>query len=84
MMTACESAAGAAAAVARVHALLPPAGPLRRYTVVSLVDATGTGLFLAVSVLCLIALIVMIRLIRKTPDLAPPTESATAGNRRLE
>ncbi len=34
--------------------------------------------FLAVSVLCLIALIVMIRLIRKTPDLAPPTESATA------
>jgi hypothetical protein len=40
--------------------------------------------FLAVSVLCLIALIVMIRLIRKTPDLAPPTESATAGNRRLK
>ena len=40
--------------------------------------------FLAVSVLCLIALIVMIQLIRKTPDLAPPTESATAGNRRLE
>ena len=51
MMTVCESAAGSAAAVARVHALLPPAGPLRRYAVVSLVDATGTGLFLAVSVL---------------------------------
>jgi hypothetical protein len=43
--------AGSAAAVARVHALLPPAGPLRRYTVISLVDATGTGMFLAVSVL---------------------------------
>ena len=32
--------------------------------------------FLVVSVLCLVALIVMIRLIRKTPDLAPLTESA--------
>ena len=40
--------------------------------------------FLAASVLCLMALIMTIRLIRKTPDLAPPTESATAGNRRLE
>ena len=51
MMTVCESAAGPAAAVARVRALLPPAGPLRRYAIVTLVDATGTGLFLAVSVL---------------------------------
>jgi hypothetical protein len=31
--------------------LLPPAGPLRRYAFVSLVDATGTGMFLTVSVL---------------------------------
>ncbi len=50
-MTVCESSAGSAAAAARVRALLPPAGPLRRYTVISLVDATGTGMFLAVSVL---------------------------------
>lgn len=31
--------------------LLPPAGPLRRYMLVSLVDATGTGIFLAAGVL---------------------------------
>ena len=52
-MTACESATrpAAAPAASRVRALLPPAGPLRRYSLVSLVDATGTGLFLTVSVL---------------------------------
>ncbi len=33
------------------RSLIPPGGPLRRYTLVSLLDATGTGLFLAVSVL---------------------------------
>jgi len=37
--------------VARISALLPPAGPLRRFTFISLLDATGTGLYLAVSVL---------------------------------
>jgi Major Facilitator Superfamily len=31
--------------------VVPPAGPLRRYAFVSLVDATGTGMFLTVSVL---------------------------------
>src|SRR5262245_35274768 len=31
--------------------LLPPAGPLRRYAFVSLVDAVGTGLFLTGSTL---------------------------------
>ena len=36
---------------ARAWAVLPPAGPLRRYAFVSLVDATGTGMFLTVSVL---------------------------------
>ena len=36
---------------ARARAVLPPAGPLRRYALVSLVDATGTGMFLTVSVL---------------------------------
>ncbi len=36
---------------ARARAVLPPAGPLRRYAFVSLVDATGTGMFLTVSVL---------------------------------
>ena len=40
-----------AAVAARARALLPPAGPLRRYAFVSLVDATGTGMFLTVSVL---------------------------------
>ncbi|MCW2930624.1 MAG: major facilitator superfamily 1 [Actinomycetia bacterium] len=35
----------------RARAVLPPPGPLRPYAFVSLVDATGTGLFLAVSVL---------------------------------
>ena len=33
------------------RAVLPPIGPMRRYAFVSLVDATGTGLFLTVSVL---------------------------------
>lgn len=32
-----------------VDKLLPPHGPVRRYCLVSLIDATGTGLFLAVS-----------------------------------
>jgi Major Facilitator Superfamily len=36
---------------ARAQAVLPPPGPLRRYAFVSLVDATGTGMFLTVSVL---------------------------------
>ena len=36
--------------------------------------------FLAVSMLCLVALVLMIRLVRKPPDLASATESATAGN----
>lgn len=36
---------------ARARVLLPPAGPMRRYAFVSLVDATGTGMFLTVSVL---------------------------------
>src|ERR1700684_4251198 len=36
---------------ARVRVVLPPAGPMRRYAFVSLVDATGTGMFLTVSVL---------------------------------
>jgi MFS family permease len=40
-----------AAVTARARAVLPPAGPLRRYAFVSLVDATGTGMFLTVSVL---------------------------------
>jgi len=40
-----------AAVAARARAVLPPAGPLRRYAFVSLVDATGTGMFLTVSVL---------------------------------
>jgi MFS family permease len=35
----------------RVRVVLPPAGPLRRYALVSLVDATGTGMFLTVGVL---------------------------------
>jgi MFS family permease len=34
-----------------VRVVLPPAGPMRRYAFVSLVDATGTGMFLTVSVL---------------------------------
>lgn len=42
---------GFAAVAARARAVLPPAGPLRRYAFVSLVDATGTGMFLTVSVL---------------------------------
>ena len=42
---------GFAAVATRVRAVLPPAGPLRRYAFVSLVDATGTGMFLTVSVL---------------------------------
>ena len=40
-----------AAVAARARAVLPPAGPLRRYAFVSLVDATGTGMFLTASVL---------------------------------
>jgi Major Facilitator Superfamily len=40
-----------AAVAARARAVLPPVGPLRRYAFVSLVDATGTGMFLTVSVL---------------------------------
>jgi MFS family permease len=40
-----------AAVAARAHDVLPPAGPLRRYAFVSLVDATGTGMFLTVGVL---------------------------------
>lgn len=40
-----------AVVAARARALLPPTGPLRRYAFVSLVDATGTGMFLTVSVL---------------------------------
>ncbi len=35
----------------RLTPLLPPAGPLRRYAVLSLVDSTGTGLFLAAGTL---------------------------------
>jgi MFS family permease len=35
----------------RIVAMLPPAGPLRRYTFISLIDATGTGLFLTASML---------------------------------
>lgn len=35
----------------KANALLPPAGPLRRFTFVSLVDAIGTGMYLAVGVL---------------------------------
>jgi MFS family permease len=50
-MAVCEPATRPAAAMARVRALLPPAGPMRRYAFVTLVDATGTGLFLSVSVL---------------------------------
>ena len=50
-MTVCESVTRPATAAARARALLPPAGPLRRYSLISLVDATGTGLFLTVSVL---------------------------------
>ncbi len=46
-----ESATGPAAAVARLRALLPPAGPMRGYAFATLVDATGTGMFLTVSVL---------------------------------
>jgi MFS family permease len=42
---------GFAAVAARARVVLPPAGPLRRYAFVSLVDATGTGMFLTVSVL---------------------------------
>ena len=42
---------GFAAVAARARTVLPPAGPLRRYAFVSLVDATGTGMFLTVSVL---------------------------------
>jgi MFS family permease len=42
---------GFAAVAVRARAVLPPAGPLRRYAFVSLVDATGTGMFLTVSVL---------------------------------
>jgi MFS family permease len=34
-----------------IRKVLPPAGPLRRYAFVSLVDATGSGMFMAVSVL---------------------------------
>jgi len=41
----------AAASLRPLTALLPPAGPLRRYTFISLADATGTGLFLVVSTL---------------------------------
>jgi MFS family permease len=40
-----------AAVAVRARTVLPPAGPLRRYAFVSLVDATGTGMFLTVSVL---------------------------------
>jgi MFS family permease len=40
-----------AAIAARARAVLPPAGPLRRYAFVSLVDATGTGMFFTVGVL---------------------------------
>jgi MFS family permease len=50
-MTARKSATRPATAAARAGALLPPAGPLRRYSLISLVDATGTGLFLTASVL---------------------------------
>ena len=49
-MAVCESAAPATP-TARARALLPPAGPLRRYAFVTFVDATGTGMFLTVSVL---------------------------------
>ncbi len=42
---------GLGTVTARARAVLPPAGPLRRYAFVSLVDATGSGLFLTVSVL---------------------------------
>ncbi len=35
----------------RLTSVLPPAGPLRRYAVISLVDSTGTGLFLAAGTL---------------------------------
>src|SRR6266851_3493461 len=35
----------------RLTPLLPPAGPLRRYAILSLVDSTGTGLFLAAGTL---------------------------------
>jgi MFS family permease len=42
---------GFAAVAARARVVLPPTGPLRRYAFVSLVDATGTGMFLTVSVL---------------------------------
>jgi hypothetical protein len=34
-----------------MESILPPAGPLRRYSVIGLIDATGTGLFAAVSTL---------------------------------
>ncbi|MDT3399621.1 MFS transporter [Streptomyces sp. B1866] len=34
-----------------LRVVLPPVGPLRRYALVSFVDATGTGMFLTVSVL---------------------------------
>ena len=35
----------------RIESMLPPAGPLRRYAVIGLIDATGTGLFATVSTL---------------------------------
>jgi Major Facilitator Superfamily len=35
----------------RIESLLPPAGPLRRYSAIGLIDATGTGLFATVSTL---------------------------------
>jgi MFS family permease len=43
--------ADAVTGAARARGLLPPAGPLRRYAFVTLIDAIGTGLFLSVSVL---------------------------------
>jgi MFS family permease len=42
---------GCVTVAARARVLLPPAGPLRRYALVTLVDATGTGMFLTASVL---------------------------------
>src|SRR3984957_5106660 len=48
---------GFAAVAVRARAVLPPAGPLRRYVFVSLVDATGTGMFLTVSVLFFIRIV---------------------------
>lgn len=35
----------------RIESLLPPAGPLRRYSMIGLIDSTGTGLFATVSTL---------------------------------